>query len=136
MGLADAALAASAPRDMLIVPGMRVGPVALGMTSDELNASVGVPGTPRQEGAAISYSWGELSAQMGQSPATVDTIVVNDGRYETADHLRVGLSSLAVVVVLGQPPNITTVSGIRSYEYDGMTIATRNNLIVQIRVHK
>src|SRR6476660_3809123 len=88
MGLADAALAASAPRDMLIVPGMRVGPVALGMTSDELNASVGVPGTPRQEGTAISYSWGELSAQMGQSPPTVDTIVVNDGRYETADHIR------------------------------------------------
>jgi hypothetical protein len=136
VGLVVPALAAPAPRDTLIVPGMRVGPIALGMTPDELNTSVGVPGTQRQEGTATTYSWGELSAQMGQSPATVDTIVVNDGRYETADHLRVGLSALAVVVVLGQPPNITDTSGIRSYEYDGMTIATRNNLIVQIRVHK
>jgi len=135
-GLMGAALAAPAPRDTLIVPGMRVGPVALGMTADELNMSVGVPGTQRQEGAATTYSWGDVTAQMGQSPATVDTIVVNDGRYETADHIRVGLSSLAVVVVLGQPPNITTTSGIRNYEYEGMTVATRNNLIVQIRVHK
>jgi hypothetical protein len=135
-GLAEAAMAAPAPRDMLIVPGMRVGPVALGMTPDELNASVGVPGTQRQEGAVTTLSWGDVSAQIGQSPGTVDTIVVNDGRYETADHIRVGLSSLAVVVVLGQPPNITTVSGIRNYEYDGITIGTRNNLIVQIRVHK
>src|SRR4051812_22435368 len=38
-GLAGAALAAPAPRDTMIVPGMRVGPVALGMTADELNAS-------------------------------------------------------------------------------------------------
>ena len=135
-GLANAALAAPAPRDTLIVPGMRVGPIALGMSQDELNASVGVPGTQRQEGAVATLSWGEVSAQMGQSPATVDAIVVNDGRYETADHIRVGLSALAAVVVLGQPPNITTVSGIRNYEYDGITIATRNNLIVQIRVHK
>lgn len=136
IGLAHPALAAPAPRDAMIVPGIRVGPIALGMTPDELTASVGVPGTQRQEGAAVSYSWGELSAQMGQSPVTVDTIVVNDGRYETADHLHVGLSALAVVVVLGQPPNITDVSGIRSYEYDGMTVVTRNNFIVQIRVHK
>jgi hypothetical protein len=130
------AAAAPAPRDALIVPGVRVGPVALGMTTDELNASVGVPGTQRQEGAVTTLSWGELSAQLTQSPATADTIVVNDGRYETADHLRVGLASLAVVVVLGQPPNITTAPGIRNYEYDGMTVVTRNNLVVQIRVHK
>jgi hypothetical protein len=135
-GLADTAFAAAAPRDMLIVPGMRVGPVALGMTADELNTSVGVPGTERQEGTATTYSWGELSAQIGKSPATVDAIVVNDGRYETADHIHVGLASLAVVVVLGQPPNITTATGTRNYEYEGMTIVTRNNLIVQIRVHK
>src|SRR3954468_19252549 len=92
--LADGTLAASAPRDTLIVPGMRVGPIALGMTPDELNASVGVAGTQRQEGTATLYSWGELSAQIGQSPATVDTIVVNDGRYETTDHIHVGLASL------------------------------------------
>jgi hypothetical protein len=135
-GLANAALAAPAPRDTLIVPGTRVGPIALGMTPDELNASVGVPGTQRQEGAAISYAWGDVSAQMGQSPAGVDTIIVNDGRYETEDHIHVGLSALAVVVVLGQPPNVTTTPGIRNYEYEGMTVVTRNNLIVQIRVHK
>lgn len=135
-GFAGLALAAPAPRDMTIVPGMRVGPVALGMTADQLNASVGVAGTQRQEGTVATLSWGDLSAQLGQSPATADTIVVNDGRYETADHIHVGLASLAVVVVLGQPPNITTAPGIRNYEYEGMTIVTRNNLIVQIRVHK
>ena len=133
---AEAVVAAPAPRDTMIVPGMRVGPIALGMTADELNASVGVPGTPRQEGAVTTLSWGEVSAQLGQTPATVDTIIVNDGRYETADHIHVGLASLAVVVVLGQPPTITTPPGTRNYEYEGMTVVTRNNLVVQIRVHK
>ena len=134
--LGGAAFAAPAPRDTLIVPGMRVGPVALGMTADELNASVGVPGTQRQEGSVTTLSWGEVSAQLGQSPASVDTIIVNDVRYETPDHIHVGLASLAVVVVLGQPPNITTPPGTRNYEYEGMTVVTRNNLVVQIRVHK
>ena len=134
--MGEAALAAPAPRDTMIVPGMRVGPIGLGMTADELNASVGVAGTQRQEGPVTILSWGEVSAQLGQTPATVDTIVVNDGRYETADHIHVGLASLAVVVVLGQPPNITTPPGTRNYEYDGMTVVTRNNLVVQIRVHK
>ncbi len=133
---AAGALAAPAPRDTLIEPGMRVGPIAIGMSADELNASVGVAGTERQEGGATVYSWGDVAAQMSKPPATVDTIVVNDPRYETAEHLHVGLASLAVVVVLGQPPNVTTPPGTRNYEYEGMTVVTRNNLIVQIRVHK
>ena len=130
------AFAASAPRDTLIVPGQRVGPIALGMNAAELEASVGAPGTMRKEGSNTIYSWGEVSAEIDAKSGVVDLIAVNDERYETADHLHVGLAALAVVVVLGQPQNVTTPPGIRNYEYDGMTVVTRNAMVAQIRVQK
>ena len=134
--LVGAAAAASAPRDMLIVPGTRVGPIALGMSPAELAASVGVPGQTLQQGGDTIYSWGEIAAQISDKSPTVDLITVNDPRYETEDHIHVGLASLAVVTVLGQPPKVTTPPGTRNYDYDGMTVVTRNNLVVQIRVQK
>ncbi len=136
IGVSGAASAATAPRDTVIIPGERVGPIALGMNAAELEASVGVPGTMRKEGTDTVYAWGEVSAQIGGKSGVVDLITVNDERYETADHLRVGLSALAVVVVLGQPQNVTSPPGIRNYEYDGMTVVTRNAMVVQLRVQK
>jgi len=138
MGTALAAptLAATAPRDRLIVPGMRVGPVALGMSLAEMNTSVGIPGQVQQQGPATIYAWGDLAAEIDEKSAQVDLITVNDNRYETADHIRVGLAALAVVTVLGDPDKTTTALGIQNLEYDGMTIVVRNNLVAQIRVRK
>ena len=47
-----------------------------------------------------------------------------------------GLASLAAVAVLGQPTNRTTVQGLDTLDYEGLTVLLRNNLVVQIRVHK
>jgi hypothetical protein len=134
--LAGAAFAAPARRDTLIVPGMRAGPVALGMSPAELTASVGVSGDMQHQGADTIYSWGDLAAQIGDKSPAVDLIMVNDPRYETADHVRVGLALLAVMAVLGDPDKTTTTPGTQTLDYDGMTLIIRNNVVAQIRVRK
>jgi hypothetical protein len=129
LSLSQAGLAApaSAPRDMLIVPGDRAGAVALGMTP---------PADVQHQGSDTIYSWGDVAAEISDKSPNVDLISVNDPRYETADHVRVGLAVFAVMAVLGDPVKITNALGIQDLEYDGMTIVVRNNLVAQIRVRK
>ncbi|HXJ03448.1 MAG TPA: hypothetical protein VNH44_19665 [Micropepsaceae bacterium] len=136
LSLAEASFAAPAPRDMLIVPGTRVGPVALGMNPTELAASVGVPGNTQKQGPDTIYSWGDLAAEISEKSPTVDLITVNDPRYETADHIRVGLALFTLMAVLGDPEKSTTAQGTQTLDYDGMTIIVRNNVVAQIRVRK
>ena len=56
--------AAAPVRDALIVPGMRVGPIALGMTAAELNLAVGVPAQAQRQGSTTIYSWGDVAAEI------------------------------------------------------------------------
>jgi hypothetical protein len=136
VGLAGAGFAAPAPRDMLIVPGTRAGPIALGMSAAELTASVGSPGDTQHQGPDTIYSWGDIAAEISDKSPDVDLITVNDARYETADHIRVGLAVFAVIAVLGDPVKTTNATGIQTLDYDGMTIIVRNNLVAQIRVRR
>jgi hypothetical protein len=136
VSLAGAAFAAPAPRDMLIVPGTRVGPVALGMNPAELTASVGVPGNMQHQGPDTIYSWGELAAEIGEKSPAVDLITVNDPRYETADHIRVGLALFTLMAVLGDPEKTTNAPGTQILDYEGMSIIIRNNVVAQIRIRK
>jgi hypothetical protein len=136
ISLSGAGLAAPAPRDTLIVPGTRVGAIALGMSPAELTASVGIPVDPQRQGPDTIYSWGDVAAQISDKSPAVDLITVNDPRYETADHIRVGLALFAAMAVLGDPSKTTNAPGIRSLDYDGMTLVIRNNMVAQIRVRK
>jgi hypothetical protein len=136
LAMAGPAPAAAPVRDMLIVPGERVGPIALGMKAAELDQAVGIPGQVLQQGKDTTYSWGNIVAQISDGSPGVDLITVNDQRYETAGHVRVGLASLALPVVLGQPDKKTAAPGLESLDYDGMTVVVRYNAVAQIRVHK
>lgn len=138
MGLAltGAAVAAPAPRDTIIVPGERVGPIALGMTPVELAGAAGAAPQALQQGKDTIYSWGDVAAQISDGAPGVDVITVNDPRYETANHVRVGLASLAATAVLGQPAKRTGSPGLETLDYEGLSVVVRNNLIAQIRVRK
>ena len=138
IGLAFAAptAAAPAPRDTMIVPGERVGPIALGMTAMELAGAAGTPPQTLQQGRDAIYSWGDIAAQISEGAPGVDVITVNDPRYETANHIRVGLASLAATVVLGQPAKRSGSPGLETLDYEGLSVVVRNNLIAQIRVRK
>jgi hypothetical protein len=128
--------AAAPMQDSLIVPGQRVGPVALGMSPAELAQAVGSPGDVQHQGSITIYSLGQLVAEIADKSPGVDLITVNDARYETANHIRVGLAGLAVTAVLGLPASTTTQQGLVALDYDGMTVIMRNNLVAQIRVRK
>src|SRR6185437_3698196 len=134
--LAVSANAAAPVQDTQIVAGERVGPVALGMSAAELAQAVGSPGDPQHQGSATIYSWGQVVAEIADGSSGVNLITVNDSRYETANHIRVGLAGLAVTAVLGPPASTSTQQGLIALVYDGLTVILRNNLVVQIRVRK
>ena len=134
--LVGPAMPATAPHDTMIVPGKRVGPIALGMTAMDLAGAAGTAPQTLQQGKDTVYSWSDIVAQIGDGASGVDVITVNDPRYETANHIRVGLAALAAIAVLGQPAQLTGSPGLETLDYDGLSVVVRNNLVAQIRVRK
>jgi hypothetical protein len=121
-------------RDALIVPGERVGPIALGLSEADLVMAAGAPASTLRQGNQTIYAFGRVSAQISQSG--VDLITVDDPRFETADHLRLGLALPVAISLLGQPAKRTTTNGVETLEYEGMALIVRSNLVVQIRVQR
>jgi hypothetical protein len=136
IAVAGPVMAAPAATDNLIVPGQRVGPIALGMTQAQLAAAMGSPGEVLHQGSATTYSWGQVAAEIGDNSPGVDLITVNDPRYDTPGHVHVGLAAPAVAAVLGQPDKKTSTQGLDTFDYDGLTVLVRNNFVMQIRVRK
>src|SRR5215831_344559 len=129
-----ATAAVGQPRDALIVPGERVGPIALGLSEADLLKAAGAPASTLRQGNETVYGYGRISAQIGASG--VDLITVDDPRFETADHLRLGLAAPVATSLLGQPAKRTTLNGVDTLEYEGMQLIVRNNLVMQIRVQR
>src|SRR5437870_4156270 len=73
--------------DHLIVPGKRIGPVALGM-SDQALFKLGVPDETKPFDPFMVYFYREMKIFVDQSTHTVVCIVVHDDRsYHTVDGL-------------------------------------------------
>lgn len=129
-------MAAPAPNDNLIVPGERVGPIALGMTEAQLTAAMGDPGAVLHQGTITTHSWGLVTAEISDNSPGVETITVNDPRFDTPGHVHVGLAAPAAAAVLGQPDKKNSTQGLDTFDYDGLTVLVRNNFVMQIRVRK
>jgi hypothetical protein len=134
LALVCASSAIAQARDALIVPGERVGPIALGLSETDLMKAAGVPASTLRQGNETVYSFGRVTAQIGASG--VDLITVDDARFETADHLRLGLAVPVAISLLGQPVKRSTTNGVETLEYDGMALIVRSNLVVQIRIQR
>jgi hypothetical protein len=131
-----AADAAQPVRDTMIVPGERIGPVALGNSLADLTQALGMPSGTLHQGNATIYSWGPIAAQMDDKTPGITAIMVTDGRFETDSHIRVGLAALAVTAVLGAPLKQTSSAGIDTLDYDGISVMVANAMVVQIQVRK
>jgi hypothetical protein len=131
----QSAVMAAPASDNLIVPGERVGPIVLGMTAAQLTGALGT-GEVQHQGSTTVYSWGLIVAEIGDNSQSVETITVNDPRYDTPGHVHVGLAALAAVSVLGQFNKKTSTQGVDIFDYDGLTVLVRNNFVMQIRVRK
>jgi hypothetical protein len=99
---------AAAKNDNLIVPGVRIGPVSLGMSDADLYKMLGDPTQTMTEGVdmgrAIQYVFPKLSIVVSKATHRVTQVTTLDPGYSTADGIKVGSSGLAVSTKLGIPP--------------------------------
>jgi hypothetical protein len=99
---------AQAANDHLIVPWLRIGPIALGMSGDDVMRIMGEPtktmgGPP--DGVNL-YLWkDDLSVTVKKNGSYVTQICALSPAYATAQGVRPGLPEHAVTDLLGQPQN-------------------------------
>jgi hypothetical protein len=123
---------AAITRDNLIVPGVRIGPVKLGITIRELYATVGKEynSTDFLDGnSRLWYSELELSVWVNENDH-VYKIEPYNGRYATRDGIRLGSPKANLVARYGQPQWTKLVyrSGV-THEVDCYPGDTRYDLI-------
>jgi hypothetical protein len=99
---------AAAKNDTLIVPGVRIGPVNLGMSDADVYGLLGDPTQTMTEGVdmgrAIAYVFPKLTVVVSKATHKVTQVTTLDPGYATADGIKVGSSGLAVSTKLGIPP--------------------------------
>jgi hypothetical protein len=98
---------AHAKNDNLIVPGVRIGPVRIGMTDADLYKILGDPTQTLTTGSVdggITYFWGNsLVVHVDKDTHRVVQVTTNNPKYSTADGIKVGSSGLAISTKLGIP---------------------------------
>jgi hypothetical protein len=123
--------------DMTIVPGQRIGALALGMTARDLYPIMGDPVAQLNTNGAIGMSWGFCMYACPQSAPTGPAIGVylsnrtgrvymmstSDPAFRTAGGIGVGSSELGVRTMLGNPERVRGPypNGIQYLIYPGAT---------------
>jgi hypothetical protein len=103
--LALAGTAARAQDDSVIEPGVRLGPVHLGITDVELYRLLGDPKSTRTNGSiSMNYIYSKFQVSVDTDTHRVIQVTTDDPAYSTAEGIRVGSSGLAVAAKLGTPP--------------------------------
>lgn len=98
------------PDDSLIVPGDRIGPVAIGMTSKQVLQVKGTPGnsTFRYSDAAVyPYDENKYSVVVDDATQQVWRVTTFSDEYQTAEGVGVGSSELEMRANLGNPDSST-----------------------------
>ena len=104
--------------DTLIVPGVRIGPIALGATAGDLLAALGRPDHQLDTLNFWQLGGGNLAsgiqAYLPNDLLQAAYVVTQDPRYATAAGVRVGSAELEMRAHYGQPrTTITKQSGIK-----------------------
>jgi len=100
---------AQVANDHLIIPGERVGPISLGMSTQDLYKALGEPtqSVTGNDGTWASYSWQDLTVQTDLPSGKVSHISVSGPSYSIDNNLRVGASELALRANLPNPQSTT-----------------------------
>lgn len=107
---------AEATFDSAIVPGQRIGPVALGMSGPQLLQAAGSPRTSNHSMDVTSAQFlNGVEVSVRDRDNRVTSASTADGRYATADGLRVGASELEVRSFQGKPADELGASGSSHY---------------------
>ena len=101
-----------APKDNLIVPGQRIGPIYLGMTAKDLYRTMGTPTSSYSDTSLslTSYDFGPGNGRNGRpytdarlTNGIVTVITTSERRFHTGNSLTIGSSDLALRATMGNP---------------------------------
>jgi outer membrane protein assembly factor BamE (lipoprotein component of BamABCDE complex) len=111
----------------LVVPGRSVGPVALGMTMDNVKAVWGSPTQVDRDANSQWYTWRDspprsVAVEM-QSNMVVMISIAHDPRYRTRDGLGDGDSADRILRLLGRPSHVRPLPGFSMLEYKRLGVA-------------
>ena len=111
----------------LVLPGRSVGPVALGMTMDNVKAVWGSPTKVERDANSQWYTWRDspprsVAVEM-QSNMVVMISIAHDPRYRTRDGLGDGDSVDRIQRLLGRPSHVRPLPGFSMLEYKSLGVA-------------
>lgn len=122
-------------RDNKIVPGHRIGPVAIGMTSAELYRAMGEPTKTVRAGKVTRYEYPDVHAVVLDSIQKVVTLHAISRQYATPEGVSVGDSDLAAHAAYTsaqwKPDNF---GGSTFCDPRGMKLSTINGKVIYIVV--
>ncbi len=128
-GLSVMAACASSPltlNDNQIVPGQRVGDVEIGMPLDQLLALKGVPRQtiPMRGSAATTYVFDGLTVGAHDE---VYWIIVQDGRFRTAEGIATGAEQITTRATFGVPDCVVSKTETTIYDYGDIYFDVEND---------
>jgi len=104
-------------KDDLIVPGKRIGPVAVGMSVSQLYDVMGAPTQSEKGRGTKRYVFEDLEVLMDDAEQSVVSVATQSADYATVDDIKVGLADLGVRAKLAK------LSGRLLIKEEGDTIA-------------
>ena len=106
--------------DQLIVPGARVGPIALGMSSASLFEIMGAPEESMRFKDSMSavYSSSGVNALVLDATSQVFSISATDRRYSTAQGIQIGSTELEIRAKMGVPSSDTRLGNTHEMCYE------------------
>ena len=119
-------------RDNQIVPGHRVGPVALGMELGALYAAMGSPQETVVGDLASIYKYPGMDIWVAHSENKVTSITVTRADYSTDQGVRVGASELEVRAKYGRPAKFNNDNQASSCYRQGIGFYFHNGTISAI----
>jgi len=120
---------AQAPNDKQIVPGIRVGPVSVGMSDADLYKVLGDPTDTDtlHYRPSIAYRYTSFFVIVNRDSHKVTQIATSDPSYSTAEGIKAGSSGLGVSVKYGVPGPCSPVYGC-NYNYpNGISLGINPN---------
>lgn len=126
--------------DTLIVPGCRIGPVALGLKPADLLNTLGSPNSSMIQSTKTPdlnhiYHYDDFTVFVNTVSGLVSWVFTYSPSYATAEGIRVGVSELEVRVKLGAPDNVSKYNrDSQTYFYRSRGLHVRFNPNAGMRV--
>jgi len=126
-------------RDSQVVPGVRIGPLSVGMTASQLLEVMGAPNSENTTNYGHQYWWNDLSATVYARDGLVHWVSDNSqGRYRLNNGIRQNSTLLEVRAQLPQPDHVDHYRGSPPWEswcYDsGLELRVQEGRVIGVAV--